>query len=142
MNPSTANPFTGFDSLYHSALWHLRRMPERAVEAGLPPALLGGKWRRRVPLGAYLANSPTGETREVIEPSRTLSNPLPRNVSRRDALSRDGALWGYSRYDVPTRESPESHIAHLRDVRLVFHHTPDKGDFFPALIGPGDEAID
>ncbi|MEE4207212.1 MAG: glycosyltransferase family 61 protein [Erythrobacter sp.] len=142
MNPAADGPFESLNSFYHSALWHLRRMPERAVEAGVPPGLLGWKWRRRVPLGDYLARSANGERKEVIEPARRLSNPLPRNIDRREELSRDGALWGYSRYDVPTRESSESYIAHLNDATLLFHYTPDKRDFFPALVSHRDEAIE
>lgn len=130
------------DSLVHSARWHIRRMPERAVEAGIPPALLGWRWRRRVALDDYLARSGMGETKEVIEPARTLSFPLPCNVENRDDLSRDGALWGYSRHDTPERHSPESAIAHLRDATLLFHYTPGKRDFFPALVSSDDEAIE
>lgn len=131
-----------FDSLIHSARWHMRRMPERAVEAGIPPRLLGWKWRRRVALDDYIARSGNGETKELIEPARRLAFPLPRNVGRRDDLSRDGALWGYSRHDTPERESAESYIAHLHEATLLFHYSPGKRDFFPALVSSDGEAVE
>lgn len=139
MNTAMREPLS---SLYHSALWHVRRMPERAVEAGLPPSLLGRRWRRRIALDDYLARAGGRQWKDVIELERTLSNPLPRNVSDRDALSRDGALWGYSRHDVPERRSPETYIAHIRDATLLFHYTADKHDFFPALVSSDGEAIE
>lgn len=120
--------------LRHSMLWHLKRMPERAVEAGVPPRVLGWRWRPRERLDAHAARGGAGTQREVIlEPMRTAA-PLPRNVAARAALSRDGDLWGYAMHDVPDRMVAETAITTLRDVALLFFDTPSKGDFFPAMI--------
>lgn len=120
--------------LRYSMLWHLKRMPERAVGAGVPPRMLGWRWRSRELLEAYAARSGTGAERKVIfEPMRS-TFPLPRNVATRDALSRDGNLWGYAMHDVPDRIIAETAITTLRDVALLFFDTPGKGDFFPAMI--------
>jgi hypothetical protein len=123
-----------FSSLVHSIRWHLRRMPERSVERGLHPRYLGWKWRKRETLDQYLQRRGCGEFKEVVEPAKTCDFPLPRNVTDRESLSRDGALWGYCLYDVPDRRCTESYVAHLRDCTLLFFHTPDKADFFPAIV--------
>lgn len=120
--------------LPYSMLWHLKRMPERAVEHGLNPALLGWRWRTRERLGPYLSRSAAPQTMEMLRPASRSDFPLPRNVTRRDMLSHDGALWGYSQHDVPERSVSESYIARILDARLLFFHTPDKRDFFPAII--------
>ncbi len=120
--------------LRHSVLWHLRRMPERAVERGVAPALLGWRWRVREGLDAYLARTGRRSAKTVLAPARTVFAPLPRNVPARENLSDDGALWGYAMRDVPERRVAETCLARIPEARLVFFHTPDKRDFFPALI--------
>lgn len=120
--------------LPHSLLWHLKRMPERAVERGVPPSLLGWRWRTREQLDAYLARARLTGAKEVLRPPSRSVFPLPRNIADRDALSRDGGLWGYSQFDVPERRVGESYMARVPDARLLFFHTPDKHDFFPAII--------
>lgn len=120
--------------LPYSVLWHLKRMPERAVERGVPPSLLGWRWRSRERLDAYLARTGRLHTKQVLRAASRSAFPLPRNVSCREALSRDGALWGYSQYDVPQRAVVETSIARIFDANLLFFHTPDKRDFFPAII--------
>ncbi|WP_296718873.1 DUF563 domain-containing protein [Erythrobacter sp.] len=128
--------------LPYSMLWHLKRMPQRAVEHGVPPALLGWRWRTREGLDEYLARIGRLHTKQVIRPASRSAFPLPRNVTQRDALSRDGALWGYSQYDVPERAVSESWIARIPDVRLLFFHTPGKRDFFPAIITADDTSLE
>lgn len=126
----------------YSLLWHLKRMPERAVEHGVPPALLGWRWRARERLDAYLARTGRLHTKDVLRPASRSTLPLPRNVPSRDTLSRDGALWGYSQYDVPERAVSETYIARILDARLLFFHTPDKRDFFPAIITPDGTSLE
>lgn len=121
-------------NLPHALLWHLRRMPERAVERGVPPALLGWRWRERETLDAYLARIGDRRAKIVLHPARNGWAPLPRNIDSRAALSDDGALWGYAMRDVPELPVGETWLAQLEDVRLVFFHTPGKHDFFPAII--------
>lgn len=120
--------------LPYSMLWHIKRMPERAVEHGVHPALLGWRWRLRERLNAYLARTGRLDAKEVVHPASRSGFPLPCNVTRRNALSRDGALWGYSQHDVPERAVSETFITSIPEARLLFFHTPDKRDFFPAII--------
>lgn len=129
-------------SLPHSMLWHLRRMPERAVEHGVPPALLGWRWRVREPLDTYLARSGRAQTKTVLQPRRIGAAPLPRNVASRAALADDAALWGYAMRDVPDLAIGESYLARIADALLLFFHTPGKRDFFPALISPEGTSIE
>ncbi|MFB0613899.1 glycosyltransferase family 61 protein [Aurantiacibacter poecillastricola] len=147
MTSTTASQTSSFRSLsrraYWSAIWHMRRMPERAVRLGLPPAILGNQFRRREPLQTYVEkHADAGLQLETLYPARQLSNPLPRNVEDRESLSRDGALWGYSIWDVPERKVAATQLATLRDCRFQFFDTPQKGDFFPALLSPGGVSIE
>jgi capsular polysaccharide biosynthesis protein len=118
----------------YSMLWHLKRMPERAVASGMPPALLGWRWRARERLDAYLGRTGQRCAKVIIRPASTSSFALPRNISSRAELSCDGALWGYSQHDVPERAVSETYFARIKDARLLFFRTPDKRDFFPAII--------
>ena len=120
--------------LPHSLLWHLRRMPERVVEHGVSPALLGWRWRVREGLDAYLARTGRRHAKTVLAPARTAFAPMPRNVASREDLADDGALWGYAMRNVPERRVAETCLARIPDAQLVFFHTPDKRDFFPAMI--------
>lgn len=120
--------------LRHSMLWHLRRMPERAVERGVPPHMLGWRWRAREPLESYVARNAAECTREVVLAPMRADHPLPRNVGTRADLSRDGALWGYAMHDVPDLGIGATAIVTLEDAALLFFATPGKNDFFPALV--------
>jgi hypothetical protein len=120
--------------LRYSVLWHLKRMPERAVEHGVPPGLLGWRWRHREHLDSYLARKRRTAGEEVLLPAMRAQAPLPRNVPDRGALSRDGNLWGYAMHDVPDLGIGQTRIVRINDARLLFFATPSKGDFFPAII--------
>jgi hypothetical protein len=128
--------------LPHSVLWHLKRMPERAVERGVPPRLLGWRWRARETLDAYLARTGKRRGKTVLSPPRAGQAPLPRNIAAREDLSDDGALWGYAMRDVPDLPIGETYLARIEEARLVFFHTPAKGDFFPAIITAEDTSLE
>jgi hypothetical protein len=118
----------------HAMLWHLKRMPERAVERGVPPRLLGWRWRKREPIEAYLARAKPPASDEVLLESMRVNFPLPRNVPDRTSLDREGDLWGYAMHDVPNLTVRKTRIARIHGARLQFFATPSKGDFFPAII--------
>jgi len=119
--------------------WHLRRMPERAVEHGCPPGWLGWRWMAAETLSAHLARRQiVGKT---VHPAKVFANPLPRNVGDVQRLATDGALWGYAMRDVPTRHSAATRIATLNDCRLFFYTDPDKGNFYPAIVTDDHRAL-
>lgn len=117
-------------------------MPERTVEYGLPPALLGWRWRRRESVESYLARTDRSRFKQTVLPAIRSDYPLPCNIAERDQLDRDGALWGYSMFDVPEREAGESYLAQVGDCRLLFFETPGKGDFFPAIVTPDGTSLE
>ncbi|UVI39561.1 glycosyltransferase family 61 protein [Qipengyuania spongiae] len=138
----SAAPLETLRSAGYSALWHIRKMPERAIRYGIPPQLFGWRWRRREPLFEYVARQPDDRASlEIVRGAYTESYPLPRNMTKGD-LSAQGALWGYAIRDVPNYRVSETYIAGLADMRMVFATTPDKGDFFPAMIGPDGQSIE
>lgn len=130
------------NDLPHALLWHLRRMPERAVERGVSPAWLGWRWRVREPLESYLERRGSRGDRQVLHPPRTALAPLPRNVAARAGLSDDGALWDYAMRDVPERSVAATYLARIGPARLLFFHTAGKGDFFPALISDEETSLE
>ncbi|MBI1403125.1 MAG: DUF563 domain-containing protein [Porphyrobacter sp.] len=119
--------------LPYSVLWHLKRMPERAAERGVPPAMMGWRWHARDPLDTYLARTGQKPAKTVLHPRRRGAAPLPCNAESRSELADDGALWGYAMRDVPDLVVGETWLARIADAGLVFFHTP-KGDFFPAIL--------
>ncbi|GGK38262.1 glycosyltransferase family 61 protein [Salinarimonas ramus] len=121
------------DRLRWSALWHARRMPARAVERGLPPRLLGDRYRPHETLSEHAARDPRARI-ETIHPQTALDNPLPRNIERRDDLPRDGALWGYSMFDVPKRHAAATLLAEVHDCRIAFFADDRRGEFHPAIV--------
>ena len=129
-------------SRYYSALWHLRRIPERAVRYGLSPAALGWRWRKRESLFDYVARTCDAQASiRIFRNAQRLDCPLPRNKAAEE-LPKHGHLWGYAMSDVPNRQMSATYIATLRDCRFLFFDTPDKRDFFPALIGPDGQSIE
>lgn len=127
---------------YYSAIWHLKRMPERAVRHGLAPAALGWRWRKREPLFEYIARTPDEDASiRFFREAQTLKCPLPCNMAVED-LPKHGHLWGYAMSDVPNRQMSATYIAILRGCRFLFFDTPGKNDFFPALIGPNGQSIE
>lgn len=117
-------------------------MPDRAMRLGIPPRLVLWQWRKRETLFAYVKRkSPREASIEILQERHRESYPLPRNILPED-LCPHGALWGYSIADVPSYEVGETYIAKLKNMRFVFAQTPDKKDFFPALIGPEDQSIE
>ena len=143
---TTSGPRTvarGIGDKLWSARWHLARLPEYALRLGVPERLVGRRWRRRIDLRDYVAQSPAGHaSRQVVFPSETQSNPLPINVTSVEDLDDRGSLWGYSLRDVPQRHVGETSISRLSDCRLLFFDTPDKRDFFPALVAPDGRSIE
>lgn len=136
-------PGQGFRDFFWGARWHLRRLPERALRLGVPASLMGSRWRDRVPLRDYVATSPDEDASlTVVREAKTLSNPLPKNVGSEDRLDERGSLWGYSMRDVPQKRVGPTFIARLANARLLFFETPDKRDFFPALIAPDGRSIE
>lgn len=123
-----------------SMRWHARRMPARAVARGLPPAWLGWRWLPAETLDAYLAREPAARA-ETVHAAEIVRNPLPRNMARRDDLSRNGALWGYALHDVPERASAATRIGELPDAHFYFWEIPDRRDFFPALVTRDGRAL-
>ncbi|QNE04863.1 glycosyltransferase family 61 protein [Croceicoccus marinus] len=127
---------------YYSALWHLKRMPERAIRHGLAPATVGWRWRKRESLFDYVARVPDAKASlRTYRSAQRLNCPLPRNMTAGELATR-GELWGYAMSDVPARKMSATYIATLRDCRFLFFDTPSKRDFFPALIGPDGQSIE
>jgi hypothetical protein len=119
----------------------LRHLMRRAVEAGLPPALLGWRQVRRLDPEAWLAGGPgRGET---IHAPAAARNPLPRNVASRAALDPDPGWWGFSFRDVPARRSGPTRLLHLGHGRIVTYGGPGEEDkFHPAILTAGNEALE
>ena len=115
----------------------LRHLMRRAVEAGLPPALLGWRQVRRLDPETWLAGNPgRGET---IHVPATARNPLPRNVASREALDPDPGWWGFSFRDVPARRSGPTRLLHLGPGRIVTYGGPGEDDeFHPAILTAGE----
>lgn len=126
-----------------SLRWHAGKVPQRLVEAGLPPARLGWHWLRRDTPARYLdAVGATGDRLTRIHPAQVVRNPLPANVDRRDRLDPDPGWWGFSFRDVPERVSGETCIARLPDIRIVAYRDGPRHDFTVGMIGREDRAID
>jgi hypothetical protein len=118
------------------------RVPERAVRAGLvPPAWFGWRWVREEPLDAVVARG-DALSHEPIHGPAVASNPLPRNVARREDLPDDAGWWGYSMRDVPARESGRTLLATLPRRRIVAFTEPDKRNYHPVVLdGRGRSAF-
>lgn len=137
-----ARPAARLRDGFWSVAWHLKRLPDRAVRLGVPPRAFGWRWRRREAILDYAARPDTKARVDTVLPERRVQCPLPRTVDRRSDLDTNGHLWGYSLHDVPDRTIASSFVATLRDCHFLFHDTPDKRDFFPALIGPDGRSIE
>ena len=128
----------------------LRSRAERAaracVERGLHPACFGYRWVRRETVPEYFARH-KGSRRagryETVHPRSIARNPLPCNISSRDALGDVQGWWGFSFRDVPERASAETFIATIPDCRLAWYRDPSLADdFFPAVLAGDGTALD
>jgi hypothetical protein len=109
--------------------------------------LLSRAWRRprevrRETVHEYVARGAPGRVRTIHHESVAL-NPLPRNVTSREALPDDRGWWGYSFRDVPARTSGETFLATIPDCRIVWYRDPARrDDFFPAVLTGEGTALD
>lgn len=124
-------------SLFHRYVgWRLDRLAQRCVDRGLPPRWVGYRRVKRESLEEYMSRrgGAAGEAVETIQPERVFRNPLPRNVDVREALSRDSGWWGYSMYDVPSRQSAPTLQGTLTRARVLPWIDPEVGYFRPAIL--------
>jgi hypothetical protein len=113
---------------------HLQRMPQRAVERGMPPAWLGWRWRVRERLDEYLAQTGQPRSKRIISWPRMVFAPLPRNIPDRRLLAEDRSLRGYAMRDVPERMLAETCLARIGAAQILFCRTKTKGGCSPAII--------
>ena len=121
----------------------LRGVRRLAVERGAPPQWFGYRHVAHETVREHVARGGASAGRLEVEPPATAHNPLPQNVSDRDALPDDRGWWGYSFHDVPERQSGETALFTLRDVTVVWYRDADRGgDFFPALLSADGRGLD
>jgi len=98
----------------------------------LPPAFFGYRHLRRVPLSQY--------DYRIIEPATVRHNPLPLNVTDRDALNRSMSVAGFAFYDVVERPVAETAIATVPDCRILA--VPDEwGDRHYVILAGGERVL-
>ena len=118
----------------------LLRLGAALVQRGAPPRWLGYRWVRSETVREHLGRTGTGRY-ETVHEEATAHNPLPRNVTDREALPADRGWWGYSFRDVPERASGETFLATLQGARVVPYVDPD-GEFWVGLLTADDRALD
>jgi hypothetical protein len=123
-------------SLRHRTL----RVPQRAVQSGLPPAWFGWRWVREETVPAYFARGGAGRL-DTIHPEARAANPLPRNISGPDELPDDPDWFGFSLRDVPTRVSGPTLRATLPDCIVVSFRDAERGEFWPAIVNRDRRAL-
>jgi len=97
---------------------------------------------RRLTVPQYFAQGGPGSY-STIHPEAVAHNPLPCNVSSRDALPAERGWWGYSFHDVPERTSGETFLATVPCCRVVWYRDETQGgDFFPAVLAGTGDALD
>ena len=122
-----------------------RRMARAGVTRGVHPAWFGYRWIRHDTVQGYLAQHgrSSGLHYETVHRETVASNPLPSNITSRDALPGDHGWWGYSFRDVPGRTSSETFVLTLPDALIVWYHDPARGhDFYPAIVTHDGCALD
>ncbi|WP_299819415.1 glycosyltransferase family 61 protein [uncultured Jannaschia sp.] len=113
--------------------WWRDRWAGRAAQAGLPPALLGGRYRRHVPAAkAAIA--------ETIHPATTVATDLPLGRAASD-LSSDPGWFGFAFRDVPTRTAGPTRLLRIANARVLAGQTP-AGDFAPAILDAAGRSLD
>lgn len=123
-------------SLRHRTL----RLPERAVQSGLPPAWLGWRWVGEETVRAYFARGGAGRL-DVLHEERRVANPLPRNIARPEELPDDPDWFGFSLRDVPNRTSGETLRATLPDCAIICFRDAERGEFWPAIVNADQRAL-
>ena len=107
--------------------WMRDRWLGRAAAAGLPPAVLGQRYRRHVPAEAAAA------ARDEVHPARTVAAPLPVTGQGRQALAADPGWFGFSFRDVPARAAAATEVLTLTGARLLAG-ADAAGEFAPAIL--------
>lgn len=121
--------------------WQRRRLPERLVALGLPPASVGWRIIRHIDPARHVADMGQPGDIAVLAPEKAFKAALPANAEERATLNPDPGWWGYSMRDVPTRPSAVTALATLRDVRVLAFPDGPKNEFTPAILDNRDRAI-
>lgn len=116
------------------------RVPERAVQSGLPPAWLGWRWMREETLHGYFARGGTGQL-ELIHREARVANPLPRNITDPKALPDDPDWFGFAMRDVPNRLGGATIRATLPECAIVSFRDTGRGEFWPAIVNRDQRAL-
>lgn len=114
--------------------WAFGKVGAPLVDRGLPPALLGHRFRRSVP--AHIAASQT----QVVHKEGTLQAEVAGGFPDRDALISDPGWWGFSFRDVPERRLQPTRILTFEDARVLSLRVGQSNDFTPAVIVGGYSA--
>lgn len=114
--------------------WQWHRFPQRLIALGLPPRVLG--WYRL----QHISPDKAG-VQQKLAPQVAFANPLPENVTDRQALNPDAGWWGYAMRDVPDRTAGTTTLATFRDVRVMSFLDGPKRNFTPAIVDARHRAI-
>ncbi|WP_299652307.1 glycosyltransferase family 61 protein [uncultured Jannaschia sp.] len=113
--------------------WWRDRWGSQAAQAGLPPAVLGGRYRRHVPA----AEAAVAET---VHPATTVRGDLPLGRAASD-LSADPGWFGFAFRDVPARLAGPTRLLRIAEARVLAGETP-AGDFAPAILDGAGRSLD
>lgn len=124
----------------------LEKIAAAGIAKGINPAWFGYRGVQRETVQEYFARHSGSESAgfyEIVHPEQVENNPLPMNLSSRDALPDVQGWWGYSFWDVPQRTSTETFVATVPNCLLTWYKHPEKGnDFYPAILNTDSRAFD
>ena len=106
--------------------WWAEAAGQRAASAGVPPAALGHRWRRRA------AAADHAEVTEIHPPAR-IAAPLPLDARDRAHMPGEAGWFGFSFRDVPDRANGPTRLLRLRGARVLAARRAD-GDYAPAIL--------
>jgi len=121
--------------------WQRRRLPDRLVALGIPPASVGWHLIQHIDPARHVADMGNPRDIEILAPEKIFPAHLPANIEERDALNSDRGWWGYSMRDVPSRTCAATELAILRDVRILAFPDGPQNEFTPAILDSRDRAI-
>ncbi|KAF0675901.1 glycosyltransferase family 61 protein [Profundibacterium mesophilum] len=113
--------------------WMGERWGRRAAQAGVPPMLLAGRYRRHVPAAE-------AATASIIHPPAPVPADLPIGLPA-SGLPREAGWFGFSFSDVPLRAAGPTRLLSIADARVLTGRTAF-GDFSPAILDAAGRSLD